>query len=251
MEPRIFAVPPHVSKRREEERKGNEGQHVRLSRGDVPAPQGAVDTTREPSLRHRPRRPPFHATARDERRRTPAAVVVGGDHQSQPSRIRTRPGTDAGPGTQRRRAIGLSPAAERPAPVPPTAKEPRLRPHHPRHHPGDPACRCGHRSCPPHLGDLDYTTTHHLRERLTAVTLQLGRRLVPDLAQPGFCDSSGITVPIAAHNQAIAARATLVLAAVPDNTPRILRIVGLDQLFLPLRGHHRRDQHLIRRRNGP
>ncbi|KAF2780443.1 STAS domain-containing protein [Streptomyces coelicoflavus] len=81
------------------------------------------------------------------------------------------------------------------------------------------------------LGDLDYTTAHQLREHLTALTLQRGQRLVLDLARLDFCDSSGITVLIAAHNQATAAHATLVLAAVPDNTLRILRIVGLDQLF--------------------
>lgn len=81
------------------------------------------------------------------------------------------------------------------------------------------------------VGDLDYATAHELPERVAATELGPGRRLILDLTRLEFCDSSGITALIAARNHAAAARADIALAGVPDNTLRILRIVGLDQVF--------------------
>jgi anti-anti-sigma factor len=80
-------------------------------------------------------------------------------------------------------------------------------------------------------GDLDHTTAGELRECLTALTLRPGQRLVLDLAGMEFCDSSGITALIVARNHAHAARADVALAAVPAPTLRVLRMVGLDQIF--------------------
>ncbi|MFE7928300.1 STAS domain-containing protein [Streptomyces sp. NPDC057456] len=81
------------------------------------------------------------------------------------------------------------------------------------------------------LGDLDYAHAGELRDLLTTLTLQPGQLLVLDLAGMDFCDSSGLTALIAAHQQALAAHAGIALAAVPANTLRVLRIVGLDQIF--------------------
>ncbi|MCZ9355355.1 STAS domain-containing protein [Streptomyces mutabilis] len=81
------------------------------------------------------------------------------------------------------------------------------------------------------VGDLDYTTVGELRERLTTLTLRPGQRLVLDLAGLTFCDSSGITALIAARNHADALHADIALAAVPAHTLRVLRMVGLDQIF--------------------
>ncbi|MFC1230666.1 MULTISPECIES: STAS domain-containing protein [Streptomyces] len=80
-------------------------------------------------------------------------------------------------------------------------------------------------------GELDYTSAPALRELLTTLTLRPGQRLVLDLAAMEFCDSSGLTALIAARNHAHAARADIALAAVPPRTLRVLRIVGLDQVF--------------------
>lgn len=80
-------------------------------------------------------------------------------------------------------------------------------------------------------GDLDYDQAPLLRQALEAVSLQPGQRLVVDLSRIRFCDSSGITALIVARNLAVAARAGIALAGVPGNTLRILRIVGLDQVF--------------------
>ncbi|MEE1929335.1 STAS domain-containing protein [Streptomyces sp. TRM 70351] len=80
-------------------------------------------------------------------------------------------------------------------------------------------------------GDLDYVTASELRDLLTTVTLQPGQRLVLDLTGMECCDSSGISALIAARNHARTARADIALAAVPARTLRVLRIVGLDQVF--------------------
>ncbi|MEU0160821.1 STAS domain-containing protein [Streptomyces sp. NPDC006261] len=80
-------------------------------------------------------------------------------------------------------------------------------------------------------GELDHTTAPQLRDVLTELTLQPGQRLVLDLAGMEFCDSSGITALIVSRNHAHAARADIALAAVPAHTQRVLRTVGLDQVF--------------------
>ncbi|MEU9591593.1 STAS domain-containing protein [Streptomyces sp. NPDC048219] len=81
------------------------------------------------------------------------------------------------------------------------------------------------------VGDLDYDTAGRLRDLLPGLTLRPGQRLVLDLAGLAFCDSSGITALIVVRNHAQAAQADVALAAVPDHTLRVLRIVGLDQVF--------------------
>ncbi|MGV9249219.1 STAS domain-containing protein [Streptomyces sp. NPDC003710] len=81
------------------------------------------------------------------------------------------------------------------------------------------------------VGDLDYANASDLRELLTTMVLQPGQLLILDLAGMEFCDSSGITALIAARNHAHAAQADIALAAVPPHTLRVLRIVGLDQIF--------------------
>lgn len=80
-------------------------------------------------------------------------------------------------------------------------------------------------------GELDYANAAELRDLLPTLALRPGQRLVVDLAGMEFCDSSGITALIAARNHAHAAEADIALAAVPANTLRVLRIVGLDQVF--------------------
>lgn len=80
-------------------------------------------------------------------------------------------------------------------------------------------------------GELDHVTAARLRDLVADLTLRPGQQLVLDLAGMEFCDSSGITALIAARNHAHAARADIALAAVPARTLRVLRMVGLDQIF--------------------
>ncbi|KOX02445.1 STAS domain-containing protein [Streptomyces sp. NRRL B-3648] len=81
------------------------------------------------------------------------------------------------------------------------------------------------------LGELDYGSADELRGLVPTITLRPGRRLVLDLGGMTLCDSSGVTALIAAYNHAQAARAEIALTAVPAPISRMLRIVGLDQLF--------------------
>ncbi|MEU2588225.1 STAS domain-containing protein [Streptomyces avermitilis] len=80
-------------------------------------------------------------------------------------------------------------------------------------------------------GDLDYETSPDLRQAIDRLVLARGQLLVLDLAGLQFCDSSGITLLLAARNLAIEAGADTALAAVPANTARVLGVVGLDQVF--------------------
>ncbi|MFD9302952.1 STAS domain-containing protein [Streptomyces sp. NPDC060048] len=80
-------------------------------------------------------------------------------------------------------------------------------------------------------GELDYATAAELRDLTATLGLEPGQRLVLDLARLEFCDSSGISALIAARNHAIAAGAHITLAAVPAHTLRVLRIVGLAEVF--------------------
>ncbi|MFD4651740.1 STAS domain-containing protein [Streptomyces sp. NPDC058441] len=80
-------------------------------------------------------------------------------------------------------------------------------------------------------GELDHDTAPEIRDLLPSLPIKHGQQLVVDLGGLTCCDSSGITVLIAARNIALAAHSTIVLAGVPDVVSRILRIVGLDQVL--------------------
>ncbi len=81
------------------------------------------------------------------------------------------------------------------------------------------------------FGELDYDNASKLRELIPTIALRPGQRFILDLGGMEFCDSSGLSALIAAHNHAHAAQADIALAAVPAHTLRTLRIVGLDQIF--------------------
>ncbi|MFD8061972.1 STAS domain-containing protein [Streptomyces cyaneofuscatus] len=80
-------------------------------------------------------------------------------------------------------------------------------------------------------GELDHHTAPQVRDALLGLALCPGQQLVIDLEGVTFCDSSGITVLIAARNHALAADAAIALAALPERLTRIIRMVGLDQVF--------------------
>ncbi|GAA3293307.1 STAS domain-containing protein [Dactylosporangium vinaceum] len=80
-------------------------------------------------------------------------------------------------------------------------------------------------------GHLDHHSAPGVRALLPGLALQPGQELIIDLARLASCDSSGITVLIAARNHAHAARATVALTAVPERVTRIFRTAGLDRVF--------------------
>jgi anti-anti-sigma factor len=95
-------------------------------------------------------------------------------------------------------------------------------------------------------GGLDYTTAGELRELITTLTLRPGQRLVLDLPSLEFCDSSGITALIFARNHVHADHAGIALAAVPDPTLRVLRIIWPRPDLPPPPRRQRRDTALTR-----
>ncbi|MET9760775.1 STAS domain-containing protein [Streptomyces sp. NPDC006372] len=80
-------------------------------------------------------------------------------------------------------------------------------------------------------GDLDYDQAPELRRQVDQLQLAPGQCLVIDLAGLEFCDSSGITVFLAARQRALDAGAEVALAAVPAKLLRVLTLVGLDRVF--------------------
>ncbi|MGW7267482.1 STAS domain-containing protein [Streptomyces sp. NPDC054842] len=80
-------------------------------------------------------------------------------------------------------------------------------------------------------GELDHYSAGQLRETIRGLTLRPGQLLALDLHRLTFCDSSGISVFVAAHRQVLAAQGRMALVAVPAMITRTLGIVGLDQVL--------------------
>lgn len=80
-------------------------------------------------------------------------------------------------------------------------------------------------------GELDYASAVRFRSAVGLILLQPGHVLVVNLGGLTFCDSSGITALIAARNHVREQGAGIALAAVPAATVRVLRLLGLDQVF--------------------
>ncbi|MFF5565126.1 STAS domain-containing protein [Streptomyces sp. NPDC012623] len=80
-------------------------------------------------------------------------------------------------------------------------------------------------------GELDHHSAPLLREAIDRVTLHADEQMVLDLSGLTFCDSSGITAFIVARNRTLESGAAIALAGTPPHILRVLRIVGLDQIF--------------------
>ncbi|GAT67875.1 stage II sporulation protein [Planomonospora sphaerica] len=80
-------------------------------------------------------------------------------------------------------------------------------------------------------GDLDHHTAPRLRAALDELTLVSGAGLVIDLSGLTFCDSTGISLLVAAHQRAQDAGAAPALAGLDPDIANVFRIMGLDRLF--------------------
>lgn len=78
-------------------------------------------------------------------------------------------------------------------------------------------------------GEIDHVTGNTLREALQ--TPGLGSRVVADLSQVTFMDSSGINILIHAHQELTEAGGWLRLAAPTSAVQRAITIVGLDTVI--------------------
>ncbi|WP_434453072.1 STAS domain-containing protein [Lentzea sp. E54] len=80
-------------------------------------------------------------------------------------------------------------------------------------------------------GELDFHTTPRFREVLDTVDLGLGTGLVVDATDLVYCDSTGISVLVVAYRRAKAAGGSFGLAGLNPELVRLLRILGLEQVF--------------------
>jgi anti-anti-sigma factor len=80
-------------------------------------------------------------------------------------------------------------------------------------------------------GELDFHSAPQVREAVGRLTVHEGDQVVLDLSGLTFCDSSGITAFIVARNKTLEAKAGIALAGSPAHIVRVLRTVGLDQVF--------------------
>lgn len=77
-------------------------------------------------------------------------------------------------------------------------------------------------------GDLDIAGATDVRKRLLVLEPALGGRLVVDLSELTFLDSSGIRLILQAREHALARGADFVLMPGPEHVMRVLELVGLD-----------------------
>jgi anti-anti-sigma factor len=80
-------------------------------------------------------------------------------------------------------------------------------------------------------GELGIVAVPALREQLLILLSSGANRIVVDLSQVTFCDSSGLAVLVGASRRASLLGGVLRLAAVPPNVLTVLRLTGLDTHF--------------------
>jgi anti-sigma B factor antagonist len=79
-------------------------------------------------------------------------------------------------------------------------------------------------------GELDISTADQLR-RAVAPYVAAGGRLVLDLSQVTFCDSTGLAVLVGIHKRLLAAGGGLELYAPVQRVAHLLTITGLNRVF--------------------
>jgi anti-sigma B factor antagonist len=82
-------------------------------------------------------------------------------------------------------------------------------------------------------GELDLLSAPQLREMLVEIfTVDLPRRLVLDLSDLIYLDSTGLSVFVTAHKRASASGIAFCLANPNASVRRLLKITALDQIFV-------------------
>ncbi|GHA44926.1 hypothetical protein GCM10010372_51100 [Streptomyces tauricus] len=80
-------------------------------------------------------------------------------------------------------------------------------------------------------GEIDHPVTHLLTDALSFPDGTTPLRIVADLTDVTFMDSSGINILITTHQQANDTQGWLRIAGAQQAVQRVLRIVGVDQLM--------------------
>ncbi|GAA0923968.1 STAS domain-containing protein [Virgisporangium aurantiacum] len=79
-------------------------------------------------------------------------------------------------------------------------------------------------------GELDIRTCERL-EHTAGELADLGRRVVLDISELTFCDSTGLAVLVRLHKRAEAAGGTMVLRSPVPRVLNLLTLTGLTRLF--------------------
>jgi anti-anti-sigma factor len=82
-------------------------------------------------------------------------------------------------------------------------------------------------------GELDRDSSKDLREAADQAVRRGRRQLILDLAEVTFCDSSGLSLFIDLHRQAVAGGGWVRLAGPQAELRSMLRVTHLDRLFAP------------------
>ncbi|GHA70987.1 hypothetical protein GCM10010372_82590 [Streptomyces tauricus] len=80
-------------------------------------------------------------------------------------------------------------------------------------------------------GEIDHSAAHLLSNALTFPDDATPLRIVADLNDVTFMDSSGINILIAAHQKANSTQGWLRIAGAQEAVQRVLQIVGVDELI--------------------
>ena len=83
-------------------------------------------------------------------------------------------------------------------------------------------------------GEIDLYTAPKLQSELTAALAASPARLIVDMSQVDFCDSTGINVLLAAHRQTRERGGELQLAGPGSATRKVLQVTGLESVFTVL-----------------
>lgn len=78
-------------------------------------------------------------------------------------------------------------------------------------------------------GELDVRTATEAHKRLLALDVPPGGRLVVDLSEATFMDSTGIRLLLQAREHARRCGAAYVIVSGPPEVMRVLELVGLDE----------------------
>jgi anti-anti-sigma factor len=79
--------------------------------------------------------------------------------------------------------------------------------------------------------EVDATNADHLRAAILAAAPAGGERLIIDLTETAFCDSTGLNVLVRAHKRLEAAGGELRLVARQPTLLRIFAVTGVDTMF--------------------
>jgi anti-sigma B factor antagonist len=80
-------------------------------------------------------------------------------------------------------------------------------------------------------GDLDHHTSPRLQAAVDDLALAPGDALVVDLSALAFCDSTGVSILVAAHQRAREAGAQAALAGLAPDIAHAFKIMSLDRLL--------------------